>query len=130
MIRFLSLEEVIDLHQDAIAEYGGDPGIRDSGLLESAIAQPMAMFAGEYLHSDLAEMAAAYLFHLAMNHAFVDGNKRIAAYAAGVFLDLNGAELLIENDALEELVLAVARGQMQKPEIAQCLRSKTRFAAR
>jgi death-on-curing protein len=98
-----TLEQIRLLHRDAIEEYGGDPGVRDAGLLESAIAQPRAMFGWEYLHRDVAEMAAAYLCHLAMNHAFVDGNKRIAAYAAGVFLDLNGFNLACTDLEFESL---------------------------
>lgn len=121
--RFLTLQEVLDLHRDAIAEYGGDPGVRDIGLLESAIAQPQATYGGEYLHGDLAEMAAAYLYHLAMNHAFVDGNKRIAAYAAGVFIDVNGFELTCDEHSFEELVLRVARGECDKAAVAEFLRA-------
>ncbi|HYQ81440.1 MAG TPA: Fic family protein, partial [Anaeromyxobacteraceae bacterium] len=72
---FLTLDEVLALHADQIGRYGGSPGLRDLGLLESALAAPRATFGGEHLHGSLPEMAAAYLFHLVRNHPFVDGNK-------------------------------------------------------
>src|SRR5687767_10360587 len=90
--RFLSLARVLRLHRSSIDHYGGDPGVRDMGLLESAIAQPRASFGGEYLHADLAAMAAAYVFHLVSNHPFVDGNKRTGALAGYVFLVMNDAD--------------------------------------
>jgi death on curing protein len=74
--RFLDLVEVLEIHQSRIDRYGGSPGVRDLGLLQSAVAQSSAGFGGEFLHSDLYEMAAAYLFHVARNHPFIDGNKR------------------------------------------------------
>jgi death-on-curing protein len=90
---FLSLEDVLCLHADQVRLFGGHEGVRDLGLLESAIAQPQAMFGGEYLHHDIFEMAAAYVFHLVQNHPFCDGNKRTGVVAALVFLDFNGVEI-------------------------------------
>jgi death on curing protein len=119
---FLNTMAALRIHQQVIARDGGDPGLRDVGLLESALAQPMAMFGGEYLHRDLAEMAAVYLYHLAMNHAFVDGNKRVAAAAAGVFIDLNGGTLTCNEPEFEAVVLAVARGELDKEGVAGFLR--------
>lgn len=119
---FLNAHAVMRIHRRVIETDGGDAGLRDLGLLESAIAQPMAMYGGEFLHRDLAEMAAAYLFHLAMNHAFVDGNKRVAAATAGVFIDMNGGTLTCAETDFEGIVLAVARGEMDKPQIAEFLR--------
>ena len=84
-IRFLRLDEVLALHVDQVARYGGKEGVRDLGLLESAVAVPEASFGGDFLHATLPEMAAAYLFHLAQNHAFVDGSKRVAAAAMFMF---------------------------------------------
>ena len=72
---FLTLDEVLEIHRDQIERYGGAAGIRDLGLLQSALAQPSATFGGQYLHADLHEMAAAYLYHLVQNHPFLDGNK-------------------------------------------------------
>jgi death-on-curing protein len=119
---FLSLEEVIEIHRDQIERHGGSPGIRDMGLLQSAVAMPQASFGGQLLHADLFEMAAAYLFHIVQNHAFLDGNMRVGAAAAMVFLELNGAEVKITNEALAETVLAVAQGKLGKPAAAEFLR--------
>jgi death-on-curing family protein len=82
----LSLNEVVEIHRDVIERYGGSSGIRDMGLLQSAVAVPQASFGGEYLHTGLFEMAAAFLFHLVQNHPFLDGNKRTGAMAAFTFL--------------------------------------------
>lgn len=86
---FLTVDDVIDLHRDQIEQYGGDPGIRDRGLIEAAVAMPQQSFGGQFLHVDLFEMAAAYAFHLAESQAFLDGNKRVGLAAAYVFLELN-----------------------------------------
>lgn len=116
--RFLTLDEALALHAEQIRRFGGSDGLRDAGLLSSALAMPEASFGGEYLHPTLFEMAAAYLFHLTQNHAFVDGNKRIGLACALVFLELNGRVLDVADDDLYELVLAVARGESSKAEIA------------
>lgn len=123
---FLSFEEVIEIHRDQIERHGGSPGIRDMGLLQSAVAMPQASFGGQLLHADLFEMAAAYLFHIVQNHAFLDGNKRVGAAAAMVFLELNSAEVKITNEALAETVLAVAQGKLGKPAATECLRKHSR----
>lgn len=117
-VRFLGLEEVLALHSDQIERYGGAAGVRDLGLLESAVAAPGATFGGEYLHTTLAEMAAAYLFHLAKNHPFVDGNKRIAAAATIMFVYLNDADLTCDADDLVALVVGVAAGDATKAQAA------------
>ncbi len=116
--RFLGLDEVIALHADQIERYGGSPGVRDLALLESAVAAPEASFGGEYLHATLPEIAAAYLFHLAQNHPFVDGNKRIAAASMVMFLYLNDADLDCDEDGLVELTLGVASGRITKAAAA------------
>ena len=105
---FLTLDEVLGLHDRQIARYGGSAGVRDLGLLQSALAMPRASFGGVFAHADLYEMAAAYLFHLAKNHPFVDGNKRTAAYAAAVFLELNGWHLGYTGKSYDDLVVRVA----------------------
>src|SRR5213592_216486 len=122
---FLSLDEVLEIHCDQLARYGGAAGIRDLGLLQSALAQPQATFGGQFLHADLFEMAAAYLFHLVQNHPFVDGNKRVGTVAAIVFLRLNGYSLTAAEDAYADLVLAVAQGQADKEQIALFLRQQS-----
>ena len=119
---FLTLPQVLALHADQLSRYGGSAGIRDSGLLESAIAMPQQTMFGDYLHRDVFEMAAAYLFHLVQNHPFVDGNKRAGAVAALVFLELNGWSLRADNEDLEQTVLAVASGQLEKPVLSTLLR--------
>jgi len=121
---FLTLDEVLALHADQLARYGGDPGLRDLGLLESALATPRATFGREFLHGSLPEMAAAYLFHLVGNHPFVDGNKRIGLAAAIAFLGLNGLWLVTEPEPLAELVLRIARGEASKAEVAEYVRAR------
>ena len=118
-IRFLTLDEVIEIHQEMIDRYGGSAGIRDQGLLESAVASPQAGFGGQYLHVDVFEMAAAYLFHITMNHPFIDGNKRAGATAAFVFLKLNNRTLTAGENQFELIVRAVAEGKLGKDEIAK-----------
>jgi death-on-curing protein len=95
---FLTREEVVAIHRDQIARYGGSIELRDQGLLEAALAMPQQSFGGQYLHSDLASMAAAYLFHQVKNHPFVDGNKRVGAASAVVFLLMNGQRLDCSED--------------------------------
>ncbi len=122
-IEFLTIEDVLHIHQNQIGQYGGEHGVRDLGLLESAIAQPQAAFGGQYLHGDLFEMAAAYLFHIVQNHAFADGNKRTGAATALVFLDWNDIVLRTDEDGLVEITLQVATGQAGKPEVAAHFRA-------
>jgi death-on-curing protein len=122
-IDFLSLDDVLLAHKDQIQRYGGDPGVRDSGLLESAVAQPQAMFGGHRLHAFPFEMAAAYLYHIVQNHPFVDGNKRTGAVAALLFLDLNGIEISAPRGALYDITIAVATGVSAKPEVAEFFRA-------
>ena len=81
----LDVEDVLELHATQLEIYGGSPGLRDRGLLESAVAQPQTSLAGELAHGGLFAMAAAYLFHIVSNHAFVDGNKRAGVLSAGSF---------------------------------------------
>jgi death-on-curing protein len=115
---FLTLDEVLAVHADQVERYGGRLGVRDIGLLESALAMPQASFGGGYLHGSLAEMAAAYLFHVAQNHPFVDGNKRTALMVALVFLGLNGLSVEAGEDELTDLVLGVAAGRVSKAQAA------------
>ncbi|HEY9696215.1 MAG TPA: type II toxin-antitoxin system death-on-curing family toxin [Trichocoleus sp.] len=121
--KFLNLQLVLRLHNRQIERFGGSLGIRDQGLLESALAQPEATFGGELLHSTLYDQAAAYLYHLSRNHPFVDGNKRTAFAVTDTFLRLNGCVLTLTNDQIYELVLQVAQGQMDKEELAIVLKS-------
>ena len=122
---FLGLDEVIEIHHDQIDRYGGPSGIRDIELLKSAISMPPATFGGEYLHKNLYEMAAAYLFHVVRNHPFLDGNKRTGAVAAVVFLIINGIELQADEESFEKLVRSVAEGKTDKAKIAEFFRNNT-----
>lgn len=116
---FLTLDEVIEIHRDMIERYGGSGGVRDLGLLESAVAMPQAGMGDQYFHTTVFEMAAAYLFHIVQNHPFVDGNKRVGAMAAFVFLKLNGLTVTAGESEFERLVRQVAEGQMKKDQIAE-----------
>lgn len=118
----LEVRDILTLHADQVDLYGGEHGVRDLGLLESAAAQPQATFDGEFLHGDVFEMAAAYLFHIVQNHPFIDGNKRTGLVAALVFLDLNGVEIDAPQGSLYDLTMSVATGQAGKPEIAEFFR--------
>jgi death-on-curing protein len=122
-VLFLTVDDIIESHQNQIDTYGGSYGIRDIGLLESAIGQPEASFGGEYLHADIFEMAAAYIYHLVMNHPFVDGNKRVGLEAALIFLEINNENLNASDEELVDLVLKTTAGQVGKPEIAEFFRS-------
>jgi len=122
-MKFLTLDEVIKIHRDQIKRYGGTPEVRDEGLLKSALAMPMAQFSGAYLHSTPAEMAGAYLYHLACNHAFVDGNKRVAAVTARVFLMLNGYRFDPLPADYEQLILDVASAKLTKEEVSAFIAS-------
>jgi len=121
---FLTLDEVLEIHQDQLGRYGGSAGIRDLGLLQSALAQPKATFGRQFLHADLFEMAAAYLFHIVQNHPFIDGNKRVGAVASIVFLNLNDHDIKATNDELEALVLSVARGKADQATIVEFFRDR------
>jgi death-on-curing protein len=123
---FLNLEEILQIHADQIGRYGGSQGIRDLALLESAVAMPQAGFGSRYLHADLFEMAAAYLFHIVQNHPFVDGNKRVGTAAALVFLKLNGITLHVTTAALVKTVLGVAQGKIGKAAAADFFRKGIR----
>ncbi len=119
---FLTLDDVTAIHTDQIERYGGSHGIRDMALLQSAVAMPQAMFGDQYLHHDLVVMAAAYLFHIVQNHAFIDGNKRAGVVSALVFLEINGLVVRVTHKALVMLVRDVAQGKTGKEEIADFFR--------
>ena len=119
---FLSVDMVLQIHKRVIEEFGGDLGLRDRGLLESAVAMPHSTFGGSFLHAGLAEKAGAYLFHLCSNHAFIDGNKRVAVTAAEIFILANGCELSAGDDELIEVTLGVAQGQVSKNDVIEFFR--------
>jgi len=115
-MRYLTVEEVIQLHQAVIARSGGLSGIKNRGLIESAVAQPRMTFGGNDLYSTLAEKAAAMGFSLASNHGFEDGNKRIAHAAMETFLILNGYQFEASVDEQEAIFLRLAAAQLTREE--------------
>ncbi|MCA9559374.1 MAG: type II toxin-antitoxin system death-on-curing family toxin [Myxococcales bacterium] len=108
------MRDVLTIHRDTIRHEGGRPGLRDPGLLDAAVRMPVERFSDQYLHPSLAAMAAAYLFHLAKNHPFVDGNKRVALSAALLFLLANDVEALPDEDEAADVTIAVAAGEIGK----------------
>ena len=123
-IIFLSVNDVLLVHADTLEVEGGLAGVRDHGLLDAAVAMPRQQFGGAYLHEDLAAMAAAYLFHIAQNHPFNDGNKRTAAIAALAFLKINGTDQLPPPGDLETATRRVASGDLVKAELTDWIRKE------
>lgn len=123
---FLTLDEVLSFHADQIRLFAGPAGIRDIGLLQSALGIVEATFGGAFLHETLFEMAAAYLHGICRNHPFVDGNKRTATGAALIFLEMNGVEVDAAEDAFYELVIGVAEGRVSKAQAAVFLETSAR----
>lgn len=124
-MRYLTLIEVLELHRRIIEKSGGALGIRDFGLLESAIAQPRMTFGGEELYTSLIEKSAALGFSIIMNHPFVDGNKRIGHAAVETLLLLNGMEISASVDEQERAMLAIASGEMGRREFIEWLQAYT-----
>jgi death-on-curing protein len=116
--KFVTKEQVLLLHELQINRFGGAFGIVNEGLLDSALAQPKATFFGEFLHREIHEQAAAYLYHLVKNHPFLDGNKRVGAAVMEVFLRINGYVLTLSNEELYNLTMQVAQGQLSKDEVS------------
>lgn len=124
---FLTVEEIIQIHDDLVSLYGGLHGVRDMGLLISAIEMPKATMFGEFLHDSIYDKAAAYLYHIVCNHAFLDGNKRTGAATALIFLRQNGCEEKYDMGAYEEMVCSVAQGLLSKTEISKFLKSGDKY---
>lgn len=118
---FLTVAQVEELHDDGIAAYGGQLGVRDRGLLESAVATPQAGFGGQYAHPTIFAMAAAYAYHIAENQPFFDGNKRAALAAAVTFLDLNGHLIEDPTGFLYAAMLAISDRTLGKEGLAKLL---------
>lgn len=118
-MKTLSKNQVTALHSALIREFGGIDGIRDEGLLESALAAPFQTFGGEPVYPSLQAKAAQLGFGLIRNHPFVDGNKRIGAHTMLVFLAVNGIELRYEQQELIDIVLSVAAGQIDRQGLLQ-----------
>ncbi|MGH2639825.1 MAG: type II toxin-antitoxin system death-on-curing family toxin [Rhabdochlamydiaceae bacterium] len=123
MLKYLKTEQVITYHEEMVEKFGGLHGIRDLGLLESAMHMPRAAAFGQDLHVSLYDKAAAYLFHIVKNHPFYDGNKRTGAFCTYVFLSVNGVKIDFPDERYEELVVSVADGKADKQQIAQFFES-------
>lgn len=121
LIRFLTVDEVIALHQTGIELYGGSLGLRDAGLLESAVKAPQQTFDGEFLLPDIFAMAASLLHGICNNHAFLDGNKRVSLRAADVFLSINGFDLQLSDDDAYDMTMNVAKGELGREELAEII---------
>lgn len=114
---FLSIQQIDLLHLEVLKEFGGADGLRDRGLLESALEMPRATFDGKLLHKNLSSIAAAYLFHICRNHPFIDGNKRVALGAALIFIEVNSGTIRASDDELERLTLGVASSEINKDAV-------------
>ena len=123
MTEFHSFDFILSMHAEQLRLHGGAAGVRDEGMVDSALNRPMQKQA--YGESDLCELAAAYLFGIAKNHPFVDGNKRTALAAADLFLYFNGLELEADQDDLIQLVLKVASGEIDEDGAAAFFRDHT-----
>ena len=126
MTLYQSVQQLLRLHALQVRRFGGSGGLRDRGRLEAAAARPQMTFGGEDLYPDLAAKAAALMHSLVLNHPFVDGNKRVGAMAAELFLEINGHDLDVVDDALVELTLAVARGEVAAEALAIWFRQRLR----
>jgi death-on-curing protein len=125
-IIFLTLDDVLDLHVDQIATFGGSAGERDLGLLQSAVSIPQSGFGGTYAHDFPHGMAAAYLFHIVANHPFIAGNKRTGLAAALLFLESNDYTLGSDKGVTGDMVLAVAAGTLDKQSVVDFFKAHVR----
>lgn len=126
MTQYLSLEQVLEIHTAQIERYGGGAGCRDVGRVEAAVGRPAQTFGGEDLYPDMASKAAALMESLVMNHPFVDGNKRVGAHAAIVFLVLNGYRLVSSSADLVGITLALASGKVLVEKLTIWFRQRIR----
>jgi death-on-curing protein len=124
--RWLDTTIIIDVHAEQLALFGGPEGVRDVGLLESALARPINKFA--YGESDLAALAAAYAFGIARNHPFVDGNKRAAFASIIVFLGLNGIDFDVAPEAATAMILSLASGEVGEEGLANWIKDNLPIA--
>jgi death-on-curing protein len=123
---YLSVDQLIALHGALIREFGGSSGVRDRGALESSVARPAMTFAGEDLYVDLAAKAAALMHSLVLNHAFVDGNKRVGVAAAELFLEYNDHTMEATDEELEAVTMSVAEGKLEVEALAIWIRQRLR----
>ena len=124
--QLISLEGLIWMHTVAVGEFGGSPGIRDRGLLESAIARPLASFGGNNLYKTAFKRAAALAESLVLNHGFVDGNKRTAMYAMAAWLEREGFAIEAKRGELRDLALSIASHELDTEQVATWLEARSR----
>ncbi len=121
-IRFLPREVVLTIHADLLQRYGGEAGVRDAGLLDSALAQPKMTVGGKDAHKTVFDKAAAYGFHICRNHPFVDGNKRVALVLMDIFLQKNGWDLQSSEEEAYEVMMTLASGKLPKSRLSRWLK--------
>jgi death-on-curing protein len=119
---FLTVDDVLKIHEQQLLHFGGAPGIRDRSGLEAAVQQPQASWAGEYLYESIFDMASVYAFHIAEAQAFVDGNKRTALHVALLFLAINGYEISFDDPRLYDAMIAIATKAMTKEDLSNLFR--------
>jgi death-on-curing protein len=120
--RFIPNRIVSIIHSDLLQRYGGRPGLRDPGLLDSALAQPRMTVGGKFVHKTLFDKAAAYGFHVCKNHPFVDGNKRVAFVLMDIFLQKNGWEVTSNEEDAYSMMISLASGRLSKARLSKWLR--------
>ena len=125
-VKYIPLRLVVSIHANQIRLYGGTAGIRDIGLLESALAQPRVSAGGKLIHKSIFDKASAYGFHLCKNHPFVDGNKRVAFVVMFLFLHKNGWLINTSEEAAYEMVIGVAEGKSSKPKLSNWLKDHSK----
>lgn len=123
--KYIPDELVLIIHADLLQRYGGEPGLRDRGLLESALAQPRMTFGGRDVHKTVFDKAAAYGFHVCSNHPFVDGNKRVALILMDLFLQKNGWEIIASEEETYSMMISLASGKLSKPKLSSWLKTHT-----
>ena len=126
MIAYVSVEQMLKLHEALVREFGGASSVRDRGGLESAVARPAMTFGGDDLYVELSAKAAALMHSLVLNHPFIDGNERVGVAAAELFIELNGSVLEASDHELVTLTLALAEGKIAVEALAIWFRQRLR----
>ena len=124
-VHFIPDDVVFTIHTDLLHRYGGEAGIRDRNLLASALAQPKMTAGGKYLHNSIFDKAAAYGFHVCMNHPFIDGNKRVALVLMDIFLRKNGWEIESPEEEIYTMMISLASGKINKSQLSLWLKEHT-----
>ena len=121
-VHFIPKDVACTIHADLLQRYGGEPGVRDVGLLDSALAQPKMTFGGKYVYTTLFDKCAAYGFHVCRNHPFVDGNKRVAFVLMDIFLQKNGWEIVCPEEEVYTMMMNLASGKLTKTQLSTWLK--------